>query len=306
MKGIKKIYGEILHKPVLLKEVIEALELKPCKIIVDCTVGLGGHAEAILDKITPGGKLIGIDKDSEALEVARDRLSRFGEAVIFAQDNFDNLRAIFERLGIVKADGFLFDLGVSSLQLDKAERGFSFRFSGPLDMRMDKDGEVTARRLVNESGEAELDWVLSNYGEERFHRRIARAIVTARKEEAIETTEQLVDIILRAVPYKGKHGRVHPATRSFQALRIAVNGELSSLDKALNEAVELLNLSGIICVISYHSLEDRIVKNKFKGFKAAGILELLYKKPLTAGESEIEDNPRSRSAKLRAARRIKV
>lgn len=295
-----------MHKPVLLKEVIEALELKPGKIIIDCTIGLGGHAEAILDKITPGGKLIGLDKDAEALEIARDRLSRFGEAVIFARDNFDNLKVIFERIGIAKADGFLFDLGVSSLQLDKPERGFSFRFSAPLDMRMDKDGEITARRLVNESGEAELDWILSNYGEERFHRRIARAIVTARKKESIETTEQLVDIILRTVPYKGKHGRVHPATRSFQALRIAVNGELSALDKALNEAVGLLSLSGIICVISYHSLEDRIVKNKFKGFKAAGELELLYKKPLIAGDPEIEDNPRSRSAKLRAARRIKV
>lgn len=222
------------------------------------------------------------------------------------RDNFDDLRAIFEKLDMEKADGFLFDLGVSSLQLDSAERGFSFRYDAPLDMRMDKDGEISAADIVNGSGEAELSWILEHYGEERFSRRIAKAIATQRKAAPIKTTGQLVETVLRAVPYKGRHGRVHPATRTFQALRIAVNKELSTLEKALDEAIGLLKASGLICVISYHSLEDRIVKNKFKEAKAGGILELICKKPLVPGEAEIGENPRARSAKLRVARRIKV
>ena len=257
-----------------------------------------------MDRIAPGGKLFCIDKDAEALEIAKGRLSRFGESVILIHGSFDDLKAIFEKSGIEKADGFLFDLGVSSLQLDSAGRGFSFRYDAPLDMRMDREGEVSARDIVNGSGEAELSWILEHYGEERFSRRIAKAIVCRRKEAPIETTGELVDVILRAVPYKGKHGRVHPATRTFQALRIAVNKELTALEKSLDEAIGLLKPSGLICVISYHSLEDRIVKNKFKGAKAAGILELIYKKPLTPGEAEIEENPRSRSAKMRLARRV--
>lgn len=207
---------------------------------------------------------------------------------------------------MVKADGFLFDLGVSSLQLDSAERGFSFRYDAPLDMRMDKEGEISAADIVNGSGEAELSWILEHYGEERFSRRIAKAIVTQRKAAPIKTTGQLVETVLRAVPYKGRHGRVHPATRTFQALRIAVNKELVALEKALDEAIGLLKASGLICVISYHSLEDRIVKNKFKEAKAGGILELICKKPLVPGEAEIGENPRARSAKLRVARRVKV
>lgn len=285
---------------------IEALEPAPGKVIVDCTVGLGGHAEAILDKIIPGGKLIGIDRDAEALEIAKDRLQKFRESVILIHDNFDDLKAIFEKSGIEKADGFLFDLGVSSLQLDSSERGFSFRYDAPLDMRMDKEATSSAYDIVNGSGEAELSWILEHYGEERFSRRIAKAIVARRKTSPIKTTGELVEVILHVVPYKGKHGRVHPATRTFQALRIAVNKELAALEKALDEAIGLLKPSGLICVISYHSLEDRIVKNKFKEAKAAGILELIYKKPLTPGEAEIEENPRSRSAKLRLARRMKV
>lgn len=285
---------------------VEALELAPGETIADCTVGLGGHAEAILERITPGGRLIGIDKDAEALEIAKEKLSRFGESVILIHDNFDNLKAIFEKLNIEKADGFLFDLGVSSLQLDTPGRGFSFRYDAPLDMRMDREGETSAADIVNGSGEAELSWILEHYGEERFSRRIAKAIVTQRKAAPIKTTGELVEVILRAVPYKGRHGRVHPATRTFQALRIAVNKELAALEKAIDEAIGLLKASGLICVISYHSLEDRIVKNKFKEAKASGILELIYKKPLVPGEAEIEENPRSRSAKLRLARRTKV
>jgi 16S rRNA (cytosine1402-N4)-methyltransferase len=198
----------------------------------------------------------------------------------------------------------LFDLGVSSMQFDKAERGFSFRYDAPLDMRMDKGAELTAEELVNRYPEADLSRIIYEYGEERFNRRIAKAIVERRKEGRIDTTAKLVDVIMRAVPYKGKHGRVHPATRTFQALRIAVNDELKVLEKALDDAIGLLNPSGAICVISYHSLEDRIVKNKFKEAKANKILDILYKKPLTPEEGEIGENPRSRSAKLRAARRV--
>ncbi len=282
---------------------IDALELSPGKVVIDATIGLGGHAEAIIEKILPGGKLIGIDKDVEALEVADARLRRFGGSYILVHDDFRNLKAIFEKLKLGKADGFLFDLGVSSLQLDKPGRGFSIRYDAALDMRMDADEEFTASHLVNKLSEAELDWILKNYGEERFHKRIAKAIISERKTKTIETTARLVEIILRALPYKGRGGRIHPATRTFQALRIAVNRELDALKQALDEAIELLRPPGLICVISYHSLEDRIVKMKFKDAKRDGILELISKKPITPSENEAADNPRSRSAKLRIARK---
>ena len=270
---------------------------------MDATIGLGGHAEAILEKITPGGKLIGIDKDVEALEIAGTNLRRFEGSYILVHDDFKNLKTIFEKANIEKADGFLFDLGVSSLQLDKAEKGFSIRYDAPLDMRMNTDGELTASYLVNKLSEAELDWILEHYGEERFHKRIAKAIVREKKAQSIETTRRLVEIILRAVPYRGRHGRVHPATRTFQALRIAVNNELDALKTTLSDAVELLRPSGLICVISYHSLEDRIVKERFREAKGKGILEQISKKPICPNEKEIKDNPRSRSAKLRIARK---
>ena len=253
----------------------------------------------------PDGRLIGIDRDGEALEIARERLRRFGETnVLLIQGNFGELKAIFEKSNIERADGFLFDLGVSSMQLDTAERGFSFRYDAPLDMRMDKEAGATAADLINRAPEAELSRILYEYGEERFNRRIAKAIVEERRQGRIDTTGRLVNVIMRAVPYKGKHGRVHPATRTFQALRIAVNNELEVLARALDDAIGLLGLGGAICVISYHSLEDRIVKSKFKEAKAAGAIDILYKKPLTPADGEIGENPRSRSAKLRAARRV--
>lgn len=272
--------------------------------MVDCTVGLGGHAEAILAAVSPGGRLVGIDRDAKALEIAKERLGRPGERVDLIKGRFDELDAIFEKAGIKGADGFLFDLGVSSMQLDEAGRGFSFRADAPLDMRMDATAEKDAAEVINTASEAELDRILEEYGEERFHRRIAAAIVEERKKARIETTGRLVDIIVHAMPYKMRHGRVHAATRSFQAFRIAVNDELGALDRALDQAIGLLNTAGVICVISYHSLEDRIVKNKFREAKAKKILELKSKKPVTPTEQEIGDNPRARSAKMRAAAKM--
>ncbi|MDD5269760.1 MAG: 16S rRNA (cytosine(1402)-N(4))-methyltransferase RsmH [Candidatus Omnitrophica bacterium] len=294
----------ITHKPVLLKEVLEALEPAPGKTIVDCTVGLGGHAEAIVAAISPGGRLVGIDRDAQALEIAKERLGRPGERVDLIKGRFDELDAIFERAGIKGADGFLFDLGVSSMQFDEAGRGFSFRADAPLDMRMDTEAEKDAAELINTASEADLDRILEEYGEERFHRRIASAIAEERKKARIETTGRLVDIIVHAMPYKMRHGRVHAATRSFQAFRIAVNDELGSLGRAIDQAIGLLNTAGVICVISYHSLEDRIVKNKFREARAQRILELKNKKPVTPTEQEIGDNPRARSAKMRAATKM--
>jgi len=294
----------ITHKPVLLKEVLEALEPAPGKTIVDCTVGLGGHAEAIVAAISPGGRLVGIDRDAQALEIAKERLGRPGERVDLIKGRFDELDAIFERAGIKGADGFLFDLGVSSMQFDEAGRGFSFRADAPLDMRMDTEAEKDAAELINTASEADLDRILEEYGEERFHRRIASAIAEERKKARIETTGRLVDIIVHAMPYKMRHGRVHAATRSFQAFRIAVNDELGSLGRAIDQSIGLLNTAVVICLISYHSLEDRIVKNKFREARAQRILELKNKKPVTPTEQEIGDNPRARSAKMRAATKM--
>jgi len=287
-----------------LKEVLEALEPAPGKTIVDCTVGLGGHAEAIVAAISPGGRLVGIDRDAQALEIAKERLGRPGEKVDLIKGRFDELDAIFEKAGIKGADGFLFDLGVSSMQFDEAGRGFSFRADAPLDMRMDTEAEKDAAELINTASEADLDRILEEYGEERFHRRIASAIAEERKKARIETTGRLVDIIVHAMPYKMRHGRVHAATRSFQAFRIAVNDELGSLGRAIDQSIGLLNTAGVICVISYHSLEDRIVKNKFREARAQRILELKNKKPVTPTEQEIGDNPRARSAKMRAATKM--
>ncbi len=271
--------------------------------MVDCTVGLGGHSLAMIEAVSPGGRLIGLDKDAKALEIAGKRLGRPGERVDLIKGNFDELDSIFERMGIGGADGFLFDLGVSSMQIDEAGRGFSFRSDAPLDMRMDTGSKKDAAAIINDASEPELDRILAEYGEERFHRRIAASIISERKKAPIETTGRLVEAVVRAVPYKARHGRVHVATRTFQALRIAVNDELSRLEKALDQAIGLLNPSGVICVISYHSLEDRIVKNKFKEARAKGSLELKNKKPITPSEAEIDGNARARSAKLRAAKK---
>jgi 16S rRNA (cytosine1402-N4)-methyltransferase len=287
--------------PVLKQKVLDLLKPEPGSVIADCTIGEGGHAEAILEKISPGGMILGIDKDPEALEVASKRLERFGSAVKLTKADFKDVDKALLEFGIDKLDGILLDLGLSSLQLEKAHRGFSIKIDADLDMRMDSQAPETARDLVNKLGEDELDRIIKEYGEERYHRRVARAIVRARREEQIRTTGQLSRIILKALPYKW--GRRHPATRVFQALRIAVNGELSSLEDALGKLPDLLKKGARACIISYHSLEDRRVKNCFKDYARSGLMRIITKKPVTPEEEETAANPRSRSAKLRAAER---
>jgi 16S rRNA (cytosine1402-N4)-methyltransferase len=295
---------EAAHIPVMAREVIELLGLKPGSTMVDGTLGLGGHAAVIAQVIGKDGTLIGIDQDSQAIEMARERLKGFEGRLHIIKSNFSRLEEILAGLDILYVDGFLFDLGVSSLQLDTAERGFSFREAGPLDMRMDRDVQVSAFELVNSMSEEEITRILWQYGEERFSRRIAAAIVRARAAQSVETTSELAEIVLGALPYRFSRDGVHPATRAFQAFRIAVNRELDVLPAALQAAFLHLKIGGRMCVIAFHSLEDRIVKERFRNLKDSGCAELLTKKPLRPGEEECSSNPRSRSARLRALERM--
>ncbi|MCD6541120.1 16S rRNA (cytosine(1402)-N(4))-methyltransferase RsmH [Candidatus Bipolaricaulota bacterium] len=283
------------HEPVMVQEVLRFLDPRPGKLVVDATVGTGGHAEAILER---GAELIGIDRDPLALEVARERLSRFGDRCRLIQGNFRDLYEILRNQGIEEADGVLFDLGMSSFQLEDPKRGFSFLKEGPLDMRMDPSQDLTAYEIVNRWPEQDIARILREHGEERYAGRIARAIV---KSRPIETTTQLARIVAHCYP-PGYH-RIHPATRTFQALRIAVNDELNALREGLLAAIKVLRPGGVVVAISFHSLEDRIVKRTFRQRWIAGEVEILTKKPLTPTAEEVEKNPRSRSAKLRAARK---
>jgi len=303
-----------IHLPVLLDEVIAALQPRRGGRFVDCTVGLGGHAAAILEEILPSGRLLGIDADPEAIRISKNRLSRYGDAVTLVNDNFINLEAICERYHIHPVDGILFDLGVSSLQLDTAERGFSFHLDAPLDMRFDPEQGLTASDIVNRFSEQELAKLIERYGEERHSRRIARRIIQNRP---IATTAQLAQLVEQAV--NGKRARIHPATRTFMALRIAVNNELQNLELALKQTLNLLRPGGRLTVLSYHSLEDRIVK-QFMRYAASSCLcppgtivcrcghvptlKLISRKVIKPTSLEIESNPRSRSAKLRVAERL--
>ncbi|MBU4561280.1 16S rRNA (cytosine(1402)-N(4))-methyltransferase RsmH [bacterium] len=291
----------IEHIPVLLDEIIKYLNCMGNKVIVDCTIGEGGHAEKILENLGSSGILLGIDQDQDALVAARKRLASFGERVVLIWDNFTNLEKILKEKGIEKIDGILFDLGISSLQLNRRDRGFSFLKEGPLDMRMNKAQKINASELINKTSYKELQNIIYELGEKRWARRIARAIVRERGKGPVTTTTQLARIIERAVPYRG---RIHPATRAFQALRIEVNRELENLKEILPQAVDSLRKGGRICIVSYHSLEDRIVKNSFKEFARQGRIEILTKKPIISQEEEIRMNPRSRSAKLRVGERI--
>lgn len=309
---------EFSHRPVLLWECIEGLNIKPDGIYVDGTLGRGGHSEEIAKRLTTG-KLISIDQDQQAIDEAGARLAPYGDKVILVKDNFRNTAAILERLGYEGADGMLFDLGVSSPQLDDAERGFSYMNDAALDMRMDRSGGITAYDVVNTWSEFELKRILRDYGEERCAGRIASKIVRVREDKPIETTLELVDVIRSAMPAAALREKQHPAKRSFQAIRIAVNDELGAVEDMMRTVPDKLNKGGRLCVISFHSLEDRIVKNAIASREngctcpreapicTCGFVQTLRnvsRKPIVSGQQELDENPRARSAKLRVAEKL--
>jgi 16S rRNA (cytosine1402-N4)-methyltransferase len=307
------------HKPVLLKETLEYLDLKPGGIYIDGTLGGAGHSSEIIKRIVPGGILLGIDQDSNAINAAKERLEAYKDNVIIVRDNFRNIKAIALENGFKEVDGVLLDIGVSSHQLDEDERGFSYMHDGPLDMRMDTNRDHDASDIVNDASERELTRIISDYGEEKWAVRIAKFIIEERKNGRIETTFKLVDIIKRAIPAAARREGGHPAKRTFQALRIAVNDELEVLEQAVKDAVDILKPGGRVVVITFHSLEDRIVKTVFNSIERpctcppqlpicmcgkVPLLKVVTRKPVTAGEEELESNTRSKSAKLRAAERV--
>ncbi|MBA7688301.1 Ribosomal RNA small subunit methyltransferase H [subsurface metagenome] len=300
-----------IHIPVLVKETIEALAIQPGGRYIDCTLGGGGHAAAILGQSSPGGQLLGIDADPEAIKIAKAKLQAYSDSILLINGNFVNLRAVCNKYAFYPVHGILFDLGLSSLQLNGNNRGFSFLYDAPLDMRLSPSQEVTAADIVNTSSEVELTRIIKTYGEEAHGRQIAHRIV---QERPIATTLQLVEAIERAV--RGWRGRIHPATKTFQALRIAVNHELEHLQAALKQAIDLLGFEGRLVVISYNSLEDRIVKQLMQResrdcicppgtptciCEHTACLRLITRRVITPSPTEVQLNPRSRSAKLRAA-----
>ena len=306
------------HVSVLLQECVENLNIRPDGIYVDGTLGLGGHYEAIASRLTTG-RLIGIDPDETAIERAGKRLVRFGDTVTLVHGNFSDTAELLESLGIDGADGMLFDLGVSSPQLDEAQRGFSYRAEAPLDMRMDASEGLTAWEVVNTWDENRLNRILWDYGEERYARRITAAILAARAKKPIDSTLELVEIIKSAMPAAALREKQHPAKRSFQAIRIAVNDELGAIARMMETAPDRLKVGGRLCVISFHSLEDRIVKSGIAAREngctcpreapvcTCGFVRTLRsvsRKPILPGDEELENNPRARSAKLRVAERV--
>lgn len=309
------------HRPVLLAETIELLQPEQGGLFIDGTLGLGGHSEALL-LASPDTSVIGLDRDREALRWATKRLAQFGQRFRAVHSDFREIKRVLEELGVERVGGVLIDLGVSSLQFDSSMRGFSFRHDAPLDMRMDAEGdEETAAELLARLSEEEIARIIYEYGEERHSRRIARWIVERRERgESITTTKELADLVARAVKAR-KTDRIHPATRTFQALRIAVNRELEGLDEFIETAIELLEEGGRFCAISFHSLEDRIVKRTLRRLSghcecdrrapvcscgARRLVEILTRRPITPSEAEVDENPRARSAKLRACRRLAI
>jgi len=301
------------HTPVLVSEVLKALDVQPGGRYIDCTLGGGGHAAAILEKSSPGGQLLGIDADPEAIKVAKERFKDSRDTIHIVNDNFINLQSICFRYDFFPVHGILFDLGLSSLQINGDGRGFSFQHDAPLDMRLNPKQKITAAHIVNNTPEARLSHLLKTYGEEKHGLRIARQII---QERPIKTTQQLARLIERVV---GRRGRLHPATKTFQALRIAVNHELEHLEMALRQAIDLLGYEGRLVTISYHSLEDRIIKQAMREESRGCIcppavptctcghvprLRIINRKVITPSAAEINKNPRSRSARLRAAERI--
>src|SRR5689334_2125026 len=290
------------HAPVMVAEALRWLEPARGGVFVDCTLGAGGHAAALLD--AGATRVVGIDRDEAALALARERLAVYGDRVETVHANHGALGAVLDARGLVAVDGLIADLGVSSMQLDDVDRGFSFRGDAPLDMRMDRSQGPTAADLLREVSEGDLADVIFQYGEERHSRRIARALVRARDEAPLESTRAVADLVRRAVPHRG-YQRIDPATRTFQALRIWVNGELADLERFVRDAVLRLRAGARLVVIAFHSLEDRIVKHTLRApDRAEGVVRVLTPRPEVASDAEVEQNPRARSAKLRAAERL--
>ncbi|MDT2756433.1 16S rRNA (cytosine(1402)-N(4))-methyltransferase RsmH [Enterococcus asini] len=313
---------EFQHYTVMLKETVAGLAIKPGGIYVDCTLGGGGHSEYLLSQLDSSGHLYAFDQDQKAIDHAKIRLAKYVEAgqVTFVKQNFRYLKEALAELGVTKVDGIMYDLGVSSPQLDEAERGFSYHQDAPLDMRMDQSATFSAYDLINEYDYHQLVKVFFRYGEEKFSKQIARKIEERRKQQPIKTTGELVDLIKEAIPAPARRKGGHPAKRIFQAVRIAVNDELGAVEDSLMSAIELLAYQGRISVITFHSLEDRIVKNIFKEYSTPQdlppglpvvpeeyqpILKIINRKPLVASEAELAENNRSRSAKLRVAEKVK-
>lgn len=305
---------EFAHKSVLLEETIDNLNIKPDGIYVDGTLGGAGHSEQIVKRLGEGGRLICIDQDEDAIAAASKRLEPYGDKVTIVRDNYQNFRRILDELNIQKVDGILLDLGVSSYQLDNADRGFTYRVDAPLDMRMDNRQTKTAKDIVNDYSEAELFRILKDYGEERYAKSIAYHICKYRENKVIETTEELNDIIRGSIPAKARNGQGHPSKQTFQAIRIELNRELDVLRDSIDGMIASLNLGGRLCIITFHSLEDRIVKLAFRknenpcicppnfpvctcGRKPLG--KVITRKPIIPGERELEENSRSKSSKLR-------
>lgn len=304
------------HIPVLYNETLDNLVVNPDGIYIDCTLGGGGHSEGILQRLSENGRLISIDQDEQAITFAKKRLEKYGNKITIVKNNFSNIDIVAYGCGADKVDGILMDIGVSSTQLDEGERGFSYRYDAPLDMRMDKSAKLSAYNVINEYSEEMLSKIIYEYGEERFARKIAKYIIEIRKEKPIKTTFELADIVKRAAgPNKNKH----PAKKTFQAVRIEVNKELEVLGEAMEKAVNILKKDGRLAIITFHSLEDRMVKQKFKQLEKGCVcpadipvcicgnkplVKIITKKPITAEKEELTENNRAHSAKLRIVERV--
>lgn len=303
---MEKAEGRVVHKPVLLKEVLEFLEVKSNENFIDCTAGEGGHTIAILKNNEPNGKVLGIERDEEIYKETKSKTANFQslKRLVLVNDSYINLKKIVEKENFHLINGILLDLGMSSWQLEKSKRGFSFLKDELLDMRYDLSKSLTAEKIINECPESKIEEILKDYGEEKFSKKISREIVKEREFKKISTTFQLVEIIKRSVPKSYLKGRIHYATKTFQALRIAVNDELNNLKKVLPDIVSVLDRDGRAAIISFHSLEDRIVKNFLREKEKRREIKILTKKPIIAKKEELILNPRARSAKLRALIKI--